>query len=197
MEDWIKRFQITRRLLTVLVCLAIFGMTRGGLWADPKQLSEYRLKALYLINFAKFIQWPAETFESPSAPVVIGILGKDPFNGRLAALTQGKLVHGRGLSVVKFPSVASLGTCHILFISRSERRNLTTILKNVKGSPVLTVSDLDRFARLWGIIQLVKREGKIRFEINVERARKVGVKLSSSLLELATIVGEATQEGED
>ena len=149
---------------------------------------EYQLKAVFLFNFAQFVEWPAVAFPNSETPLVIGILGEDPFGPYLDETVRGETVHDRPLVVRRFRSVAEITTCHILFISRREDRRLKGILDSLRGRSILTVSDADGFARRGGMIRFVTDHHRIRFRINLEAARAANLTLSSKLLRPAEIV---------
>ena len=134
------------------------------------------------------MEWPTEAFSDARSPLILGILGEDPFGAALETI-RGKVVKGRTLVIKQFLQVEDLQKCHILFISSSERDRLTHVLA-LAGTPnVLTVGDMDGFAGHGGVINLVKTGNKIKFEINMDAARAAGLKISSKLLKLARIVG--------
>ena len=149
---------------------------------------EYRIKAAFLYNFAKFTVWPAGAFADGKAPLRLCVLGDDPFNGALAAL-EGRTVKNRPIVASRPASADSLGRCHLLFISASEHGRLGTILESLHGMPVLAVGDTPQFAHLGGIIRLKIVENKVRFEINVGAAQNAKLKIDSRLLRLGRIVG--------
>jgi hypothetical protein len=149
---------------------------------------EYQLKAVFLFNFAQFVEWPASAFPGPATPLVIGVLGEDPFGPYLDETVRGETVNDRPLVVRRYRSVEEITTCHILFISRREERRLKGILDSLRGRSVLTVSDADRFATRGGMIRFVTDHHRIRFRINLEAARAASLTLSSKLLRPAEIV---------
>lgn len=149
---------------------------------------EYQVKAAFLYNFAKFVAWPPEAFPDPDSILVIGVLGRDPFGAILDRAVQGKTVNGRTLVVRRFPSLADLAPCHILFVSASERGRLKETLEAVRGGSVLTVGEVDDFTRRGGIVNLGVVEGRVHFEINIDAAARAGLTVSSKLLSLSTIV---------
>lgn len=146
------------------------------------------VEAVFLFNFSEFVDWPPQAFSNPGAPIVIGVLGSDPFGAALDDVVRGEKVNGRGLVVRRFEHTEDLADCHILFISRSERGRLQSILEVVKNRSVLTVSDLDDFALEGGVIGFVEAENKIRLRINLQAAKAAGLTLSSKLLRPAQIV---------
>jgi hypothetical protein len=154
--------------------------------AAPAQ--EYEIKAVFLYNFAQFVQWPPEAFADKSAPLVIGILGSDPFGSYMDEAVRGETVDGRPFVVRRFDRAEDATACHILFISRSESGRIDQILGSLKGKSILTVGDMDEFSRNGGMIRFVTENNKVRLRINVEAARSAGLKISSKLLRPAQIV---------
>jgi hypothetical protein len=149
---------------------------------------EYQVKAAFLYNFSQFIEWPAGTLPAGRSPLIIGILGEDPFGGYLDELVRGEGVSNHPLVVRRFNRVAEITTCHILFVSRSESRQLDQIFAYLKGRNILTVGDADNFAVRGGMIRFVTENNRIRFRINLEAARGANLTISSKLLRAAEIV---------
>ena len=169
------------------VFLALRAMAAdSGVPASPS--AEYQVKAAFLFNFAQFAEWPARAFPGTRAPLVIGILGEDPFGAYLDELVKGEKVGERPLTVRRCRDPKDVAGCHILFISRSEADRLEQIMPPLKGQSVLTVSDADAFTRQGGLVRLVTDNGKIRLRINVEAAKACGLTISSKIIRPATIV---------
>lgn len=148
---------------------------------------EYAVKAAYLFNFARYAEWPPQTFAGADAALTVCVVGDNPFNGELEGL-EGKAVAERPLVVRYLANTSRFNGCQILFISRSERPRLANLLRTLTGVPALTVSDIDDFAEAGGMIGLVESEQRIRFDINVDAVQRAGLKLSSQLLKLARII---------
>ena len=146
--------------------------------------SEYELKAAILYNFAKFVEWPAAAFPDESAPIVFGVVGDDPFNGSLDSV-GGKSANGRQVAIRRLSVSEDLRSCHMLFVSSSEKKHLAQIVARVDGASVLTVGEMDGFASNGGMIRLTMEDNKVRFEINAGTARRDRLKISSKLLSLA------------
>lgn len=152
--------------------------------SPPDAVQEYQIKAAFLYNFAKFVDWPGEP-AGASAPLVIVVFGKDPFGPSLEQTVAGKTVSGRPLLIRRTSRVEELLPCHILFISASEKRRLAQIWRALGNASVLTVSDMEEFLQLGGAIGFLIWESKIRFGINLQAARRAGLRISSKLLSLA------------
>lgn len=176
---------VTKRAIR-LVAAATVAAVLGG--AVPPALSEYQVKAAFLYNFAKFVEWPAEAPSEASAEMVLCLLGDDPFGSDLEQTIEGKMVNGRKLVIRRFKALRGLETCHILFISPSEGNQLLEILAALKGLSLLTVGEMERFTKLGGIINFTIEGNKVRFDINIDAAERAGLKISSRLLRVARVV---------
>jgi len=177
----VKKF----RRITLALVLAIAFPAWG-------QFSEYAVKAAYLFNFAKFVQWPNGTFNSAASPIIIGVLGDDPFGGDLDRTVEGKSVDGHPIRIKRFGAfdvtrVSQLQKCQILFISYSEKDNITEILGAMRGTDVLTVSEIEKFPILGGMILFDQEGQRITLAINPQAAKSSQLTISSKLLQVATI----------
>ena len=173
-----------------LVCLLGWLIGFGQVGYAQSSMSEYHVKALFLFNFAKYIEWPAEvpSRETVQASITIGILGTSPLGQHLQKAVQGKTVSGRAVIIKQVQNPEEMGQCQILFIGSSEKSRLGEILGRLKSLPVLTVGETDQFARQGGIIGFVKKEGKVRLEIDLASARQARLEISSKLLSVADTV---------
>jgi hypothetical protein len=169
---------LSRRLLIVI---GICTLTQ----AQPAPLNEYQVKAAYLYNFAKFVEWPKQAFASDSAPIRICILGPDVFGPALRDVTRGKTINGRYLDIEDQVAPAKARSCQVVFASR-EMAKLNEALPLVAGAPnVLTVGEHKDFLERGGIINLVLENDRVRFEVNAGAAKRAGLKISAQLLSLA------------
>ena len=173
-------------VLAVLVCAHIVAAPNAR---AQDALSEYQVKAAYLFNFLKFVEWPDDSFADSLAPIVIGVVGEDPFGSALPQVTIGKTVQGRDLVIRKYHTGEGVRGAHILFISPSEKKRLPMILSSLRGSSVLTVADTEGFLDAGGMIQFLNENDRVRFAINVEATSRANLKMSSKLLSLAKVVG--------
>lgn len=158
-------------------------------WAQAQVTREYDLKAVFLLNFAQFVEWPTEAFAGAEDPFIIAVLGADPFGGALERVIRNERVHARPVLLHRFQRVEDAKPCHILFVSASESRRLPQVVKGCKGQPILTVSDTEGFASQGGIIQFVTENAKIRLRINNDAARAARLLISAKLLRVAEVVG--------
>jgi hypothetical protein len=164
-----------------LIALAIGSVVVRSQETPP---SEYQVKAAFLYNFVKFVEWPSEAFASETAPIVIGVLGDSPFGTDLEKMIKGKTINGRELAV-RPVSMPELKLCQIVFICRSEKKRINEVFRALQGSSTLTVGELDRFTESGGMINFVMEGNKVRFEIKGDAAKQAGLKISSKLLSLA------------
>jgi len=186
------------RLLRLLITIAIVILPSLGLEAqaqDSAASSEYLIKAGFIYNFANLVQWPSNSFAQPTSPIVIGILGEDPFGTILDRVLEGKKVNGRAFLVKRLKSVLDLKECHIVFVSSSEITHLLEAIHSVKGMPILTIGEIPGFAKRGGIINLILEDNKVHFEVNVEAAKEADLNISSRLLALARIIQEPAPDG--
>lgn len=172
-------------LLPLLVTLSLFATTTPS--------KEYQLKAVFLFNFAMFVDWPSAAFPEPTTPFVIGVLGDDPFGPYLEDVVRGELVGNRPVEVHRYREVAEINVCHVLFISLAEARRLKQIGGALRERRVLTVGETDEFLQSGGVIAFAVRGGKIRLKINVDAARASELTVSSKLLRVAEVVESGRQ----
>ncbi|MEO7299414.1 MAG: YfiR family protein [Verrucomicrobiota bacterium] len=174
----------------LLVCLA--GASTYSLQAQPAP-PEYKIKAAFIYYFVQYVEWPTNTFADEKSPFIIGILGSNPFGSALEETVAGEMVGKRKLVVRMCRNLSEAQQCHLLFISNSEASNLQSVLDGLKGHSVLTVSDMEQFARRGGMIRLLPKDNKIRFLINVEVVSEAKLTISAKLLQLAEVVGTEKQ----
>ncbi len=173
---------LRRALLLVALLGAGHRLTAQGVRA-----SEYQVKAVFLFNFAQFVDWPAEAFPAPDTPLVICVLGDDPFGAALDQTVRDEHMGSRRFQVRRYRSVDEITICHILFISRSEARP-EVILATLKRRPILTVSDADAFAERGGMIRFVTDRNRIRLQLNLAATEAAHLTISSKLLRVAEVI---------
>jgi hypothetical protein len=181
---------VLKHALRLLLC-ALFGL---GLLAPcaaslAEATAEYQVKAVFVFNFSRFVEWPAQAFTAPDEPFVIGVLGDDPFGTRLDEAIKGELINGHPLVVRRFHHIDDIEHCRILFIDRSESTQLSQVLAALDHHSTLTVSDVDGASEHGVMVQFVTENNRIRLRINVDSARAAGLTISSKLLRPAEIVG--------
>jgi hypothetical protein len=173
---------MVNRLVAFLAAAALFPASAQG------QVNEYQVKAAFLYNFARYVEWPAAAFTSPTDPIRICVLGQNRFGNALDQALAGKVVNGRPLVVDVVSNSQASSNCHILFVNSSERKRFLAVLDRIKGSSVLTVGEMPDFTADGGMINLRLEDGKVRFDVNVEAAGQGQLRISSKLLILAKIV---------
>lgn len=174
---------IGRHVAAILI-LALFLVSTGLLAAQVP--SEYQIKAAFLMNFTKFIDWPATAFENSSSPLVICILGDDPFGKDIDQLVAGETINGRRLVVQRLHAAPPSKACQVLFVSKSEK-DASAFLAGF-GPGVLTVSDRDRFLQEGGMIALVVENQRVRFDVNQRAALRASLMMNARMLNVARSV---------
>jgi len=171
--------------LVLTVLLALGAQARAS---DDGRSPEYLIKAAYLYNFALFVEWPANAFASPEAPLVIGIVGPDPFGTAMDRTVQGKRINRHPIRVERLQANQDLRHCHILFVSRSELARAGEIAQRLQGLPVLIVGDAADATRRAAAVEFLLTDNKVGFAINLEAARRARLTVSSKMLGLARAV---------
>jgi hypothetical protein len=179
----LRQFGIAARLAFAALLLASLPSPAAA------PAAEHHLKAVYLFNFAQFVEWPAHAFASPDAPFVIGILGRDPVGRTIEDVVRGESVNGRGFEVRHFGDAGGLGPCHVLFIGRDMVSSLEQALAALRGRSVLTVTDIEGAEQRGAVIALFNDSNRIRMRINVAAAKANELSISSKLLRPAEIIG--------
>jgi hypothetical protein len=170
-------------LLLSIICCGFAGPV-----AHAQSAAEYQVKAAFLFNFAKFVQWPADAFPSGDAPLQICVLGQDPFGREFEQVIIEKTVNGHRIEVAHPDGVPQARACQILFVASSEKQRLADILQGLKGTSVLTVGDSPNFIQTGGVINFVLDHDRVRFEVNLKAAELAHLKLSARLLTVAKLV---------
>jgi hypothetical protein len=184
-----------KKIIILMTAIAVYvhASVPMAVYADQGRFQEYTVKAAFVYNFAKFVEWPFVAFETPESPLYLCILGDNPFGDALESI-KGKVVQERELHIRHLSEIEDIEECHILFISASERKRLSSIQQKIKNQHILSVADMEGFARHGGIIGLVKDKNRIRLEINADAADRSLIKISSKLLSLAKIIRDREQE---
>lgn len=151
--------------------------------------AEYEVKALWLANCARFVEWPERAFGTVAqSPFVVGVLGKDPFGKHLEKAFEGKVVKGHPVVLKRLSGDLDPKFCHILFVAGSERKRMPGLLSRLRGAPVLTVGETDNFLEQGGMVQFVRKQGAIRFAVNLEPAQDARLYVGANLLKVAVSV---------
>lgn len=154
-----------------------------------RRFDERAIKATYLFNFAQFVDWPPASFADDHAPLVIGVLGDDPFGRVLDDVVAGEAIKGRPLSVVRFHRIEDVRACQILFIASASAPQFAAVFEALHQRPILTVGDAADFATAGGMVRFVTDQNRVRLQINLPATRAAGVVVSSRLLRAADVLG--------
>jgi hypothetical protein len=187
--------RLRRKLLPTLCCALSIALIGGGfspLRAEG-DLGEYQVKAGFLVNFARFVEWPPEVMKDPSASLKVCIAGSDPFHGELDRIVQGKKIGSHPLEAMHVSRNQAARGCQVLFISFAEKKRIPEILTELAALPILTVGESNGFLQHGGMIGLIVEDERVKFEVNLEAAAKAGLKVSSRLLFLAKNVSGQPQ----
>lgn len=180
------RKRILHCVVATLIAISFLILNHANCAAQSA--TEYQVKAAYLFNFLKFVEWPDVSPADPQAKWVIGIVGNSPIGVELSKLVESKNVLGRELQVKSFQSTDNFRGCNILFISESEKKRLPAILVALRGSSVMTVADMEHFIDAGGMVQFVVEDARVRVSIDVGATGRARLKVSSKLLALARTV---------
>ena len=171
-----------------ICCAAVLLlMVQQKLAAQNAEPTASQVKAVFLYNFSKFVDWPPSAFTSANAPFVIGVLGKDPFGNYMDELVSGEKIGDHPIVFRRFSDARSVANCHILYISTPFTDELKEALTAVSHKSTLTVGDASNFTKSGGMIRFFNHDNKIRLQINVKSARSAQLQISSKLLSVATI----------
>ena len=176
------------RLTMAALCLMLLCLMSNGMHAQAQESSaEYQLKAAFLYNFAKFVEWPFDTFPDRTTPFTICALGNDPFGSSLDAIA-GKTVRDRELVIKRIRSGGAVTGCQILYVSPKEFPQVTDLLRTAQKSPMLTVCDLGACAESGLMLNMRMADNRVQLDINLEAVQRTPLKISSQLIKLTRIV---------
>jgi len=177
---------VLRIIALLCICTSIL-MYSNPLPAQRPGSREYQLKAIFLYNFSQFVEWPPGSFSSEQAPMVIGIVGADPFGSYLEEAISGEKMHGHPLVIERYSTVDEIGSCQILFVNLPESKKREQVITSLKGRNILTVSDASDFLQQGGMIRFFTRQGKLKLQVNLEATKPANLVISSKLLRLVEI----------
>jgi hypothetical protein len=177
---------LLKRIRRSVVCLlvAAVGAASGAPSGPP---NEYALKSVFLYNFCRFIDWPEFAFSSPDEPLVIGVLGDDPFGSMLDEAVRGERFRGRPIQIEHYRSPREVGRSHLLFVTGSETGRMNEILAAIAGRSIVTVGETEGFVQRGGMIALAADQNRVRLLINPDAMRAARLDVSSKLLRVAEI----------
>lgn len=171
-------------VFALVVALAAAWPAHGA----ERVAGEYEIKAAFLYSVAQYIEWPADAVAEPGDAFVIGVLGDDPFGDALDDIARDRTIQGKRIVVRRFATVEEYTPCHVLFVARSALEDLPALLKRLEGSHVLLAGDTEGLVQRGIVLNFFIEKSKVRFEINVDAATRMALKISSKLLRLAKIV---------
>ena len=180
----------SRRHLEIAAMLAVLCWPFTCFGASAPSVTEDQIKAAYLFNFAKFIEWPQGAFTSDSAPIHFCTLGRSPVADELDASVRGKNIDAHTIEIRHLHAPEEIKDCHLVFLSAGAGKQEQKLVQAAKGLPVLLVAEIPEFARVGGTINFLMEDGKLVFEVNISAAENAHLKISSKLLALARIVSE-------
>ena len=171
--------------LALLGLLVALGLARA---AEAVASKEYQIKAAFVYNFAKFVDWPASAFPKSDSPIVFAVLGSDAFALELEKALKDRKINGRDLVAKRISNLEGAAGAHVLFVSSSQDGHLAELQAILKGHSVLTVGESPAFAAAGGMINFVMEGDKVRFEINIDEVEAAGLKISAQLQKLAKAI---------
>jgi hypothetical protein len=177
---------LSRLATTVLLWAA--GATAPAVAQAPPAPQEYAVKAAYLLNFTRYVEWPADEFASADAPIVVGVLGRNPFGPVLEQTLAGRASQGRRIELRALESVTDAEDYHVVFIAREEYRLNPDLIERLDRAGLVTIGEGETFVQRGGVLSFVLVNQTIRFAVNLSAAERAGVRISSRMLALATAV---------
>ena len=169
---------------------AILAGVVAMLGAGDQAAREYEIKAAFLYNFAAFVEWPRSAFSEADAPIVICIVGADPFDGSLERTFQGKTAQGRALSIRRVAALKDAKGSHVVFLPSGESGRMGELAGLLAGTPALLVGESDGLARKGAVFNFAVEDSRVKLEVNAGAAEKAGLRLGSKLLKIARRVDE-------
>ena len=189
MSNLMRTRTLGERSLMLLALLALFTLDGRQAWSSDDLVSnEYQIKAAFLYNFTKFVEWPAPSFSGPGDPIVIGVYCSEPFAATLEKIVLGRKVNGRVIAVRRLTTASDARTVHLLFVCTAQDLLLSGIQAEVQSRPVVTVGESEADTRSGVAIRFLREDDKLRFGIDMVVAARAGVKISAQLQKLATTV---------
>lgn len=179
---------VIRKIRYYLLTFLLLCSSRTGSFAQPA--NEYQVKAAFLFNFTHFIDWPSHAFSSTQSPMVIGVLGRDPFGRFLPQTIEGEKVSDHPLMTKYYSGFDDIQSCQILFININGKKKLEEVMTRLKGRSILTVSDETDFLLNGGMIRFFTRNNKILLEVNTEAMKDANLVISSALLRQVEIFSQ-------
>ena len=180
----------TKRLFVLFphsLVLMFYILFSSPIKAQINSPEEYQLKAVFLYNFTRFVDWPLHSFSNSNSPFVIGIVGNDPFGSNLEEAIRGESVGSHTMIIQHYSEITESTNCHLLFINSKDPDEIRGILEAVKGKNILTVNEYSKFPQLGGMVQFINENNKIKLVINNNAVKVTQLQISSKLLSVARI----------
>jgi len=188
---WGRHFRALNRSASgalLLLALAV-GSMAISLRAGDAAPSEAQVKAAFLLNFPKYVEWPATAFAETNSPMVVAIFSADDVADEFSAMSARRIIDGHAIRLTRVTTVEQCRGCHILFIGSGQSRKAPDLLPKLRGLNILTVGESDGFLEQGGMINLARRDRRIMLEVNMDSIQQTGLKISSKLLALASVEG--------
>ncbi len=180
--------RLVRGVALLMVSCGLIVGTPPLVHAQGEENTQYRIKLAFLYQFAQFVEWPPDAFQSANAPLVVCIAGEDPFDSDLELDFRSRTIDKHPMVIRTVKRGTSLRACHLVFVTAPEYKHMASIIDSLKGSQVLTIGETKGFAERGGIINFTIEGNKLHFEINLDAARQTTLRISSKVLALARIV---------
>lgn len=180
-------YPLVKFCATVLAAL-LYLAAASSIRAQAGTSVEYQIKAAFLFNFAKFVDWPPDAFPSDKSPITLCVFRHDPFGSVLDEIIQGKTINNRAILARRTNELPDLKPCQLVFVDKEADKGLSDVLNSLKGTSALVVGESEGFAERGGGIQFFLEDNKLRFAINVDAIQRARLNVSSKLLALARIV---------
>jgi YfiR/HmsC-like len=185
-----------RQLRCFPMAILCFMVAAAGLWAQSSKPTDYQVKAAYLYNFGRFIEWPPTAASAKNDSFMVCVLGRDPFGATLDSALAGEIISGKHVVARRISNLQESANCQILFLSADEDGRLKQVIETLNKEAVLTVSDIPKFSQRGGMIQFVLEGNRIRFEVNLTATQHAGLTMSSELLKVASAVRKDPASGD-
>ncbi len=186
---------LLNRILPFILFSFFLNCAYAPAQAQSQALSESQIKAAFLFNFTKFVEWPPDAFQTSSSPIILGVIGDNTVTELLTQTASGKTVNGRTVIVRSVRDPQDFRACQILFVSSSEQKHMVQILEKTEGLPVLMVGEVKGFAEAGGGINFIVEGNKVRLEINLDAASRAHLKISAKVIAVARLVTDENVRG--
>jgi hypothetical protein len=181
----------TVRSRVILFAITLLALCAGLISSRAGDVapSEAQLKAAFLLNFPKYVEWPDATLPQTNSPIMVGIMDCEEVAGEFSTMSEGRIVDGHPIKFMRITAIPQCCECQILYVGSSATRKLPEILSSLQGLNVLTVGESEGFTDHGGMVNLARRDRRIAIEVNLEAARQSQLKISSKLMALAAVKG--------